>query len=114
MGALVTLVTNGPMSMSDLSTRVGITPEQTTRTIRSLQEAGLMESECSTTNRRVVIARISQQGEQIMTDHQRQAIANLSAVPDGPIDNEVAHLAKRSRQASEILRKTSFRHVVSK
>lgn len=48
-----------------------------------------------------------------MADHQRQAIANLSAVLDGPTDNEVAHLAKRSRQASEILRKTSFRHVVS-
>lgn len=47
-----------------------------------------------------------------MADHQRHVATNLSAVLDGLTDDEVARLAELSRQASDILRKTGFRHIV--
>lgn len=112
MDLLVTLSLNGPMSMSALSDRAGIAPEQTTRAIRHLREMGLVSSDRSEENRRVVIASITNKGLQAMEEHEHQIRARLDAGLNGLSDKEIAQLAEISRQASALLRKTTFKRVV--
>lgn len=112
MDLLMTLMLNGPMSMSTLSERAGIAPEQATRAIRSLREAGLVQSERSATNRRVVVARITEKGSLLMDDHERQIVGNLATILSELDDAEIAHLADLSQQACDLLGKTGFKHIV--
>lgn len=112
MDLLVTLSLNGPMSMSTLSERAGIAPEQTTRAIRHLRELGYVHSDRSDENRRIVIARITEEGLRAMAQHEHQIRASLEAGLNGLNDEEIAQLAEISRQASALLRKTTFKRVV--
>lgn len=112
MDLLMTLMLNGPMSMSALSERAGIAPEQATRAIRNLREAELVQSERSATNRRIVVASITEKGKLLMDDRERQVVGNLAAILSELDDAEIAQLAELSRRAAALLRKTGFKHIV--
>lgn len=113
MDLLVTLYELGPMSMSELSASVGIAPEQATRALKSLRERGLVESERSPENRRMVIARLSETGILVFDEHTRIMRANLQAAIDGLSEEEIAELVKTSEKATALLRKTSIKHIVA-
>lgn len=108
IGLLVTLAFNGPMNMTELSKRMGIAPEQTTRAIRSLRDAGLVESARNTENQRMVVARLSQKGEDAMADHERELFGNLESCLKGLDSEERRQLAALARQATGLMAKAGL------
>lgn len=113
MDLLMVMYADGPMSMSTLSTRVGIAPEQATRAIKNLKEKGLAESNRDANNRRIVVARLTERGLLMLDDHFRDVHANLKASLKGLDPDEIAQLAGAARTATRLLEKTSFHHVVT-
>ena len=112
MDIMLVLYANGPMSMSALSSRASIAPEQATRAIKNLRERGLVESDRDEENRRLVIARLSERGVLALDDHMRQLHANLQASLTGLDDKGVAQLAETARTATQLMEKTGFRHMI--
>lgn len=112
MDLLMLMHADGPMSMSVLSSRVGIAPEQATRAIKNLREKGLVESYREEGNRRIVIARLTEQGLLLLDDHFRNVRSNLKASLEGLSDAEISQLAETARTAVQLLEKTGFRHMV--
>ncbi len=108
MDLMVTLLLNGPMNMSALSKRTGIAPEQTTRAIRDLREAGFVESERDEANRRMVVAHLSDKGESLMKEHEQQLFRSLESSLEGLSDEEIAQLADCARQTSVLFGKAGF------
>lgn len=113
MDLLMVMYADGPMSMSKLSARVGIAPEQATRAIKNLKEKDLAESDRDENNRRIVIARLSERGMLMLDDHFRDVCANLKANLKGLDDAEFSQLAETARSATRLLDKTSFHHTVT-
>lgn len=112
LDVLIALHANGRMSMTNLSARVGIAPEQATRALRGLREAGLAESERSSENRRIVMARLTEKGEMAFDDFTSEINRSLEADLDGLTPEDIEKLAEVSRQAITLFRKTGFRHMI--
>lgn len=113
MDLLMLMYTDGPMSMSALSCRVGIAPEQATRAMKNLKEKGFAESGRDESNRRVVIARLTERGMLMLDDHFRDVGTNLDMDLEGLDSAEFAQLVEIARTATRLLDKTSFHRTVA-
>lgn len=109
---MITLHTEERMTMSALSERVGIAPEQATRALKGLRERNLVDTERSEENRRMVIARMTERGALMMDEHLRAVEENLSASLEGLDDGEMEGLVAAARTIVELMSKTGLRHVV--
>ncbi len=112
MDLLMTLYTDGPMNMTQLSEHVGIAPEQATRAITSLRDKGLVHKERSETNRRMVIVTLSEQGVVLLDDYTHTIKMHLEAAFQNLDTEEVSKLASIARDATKILEKTGFRQAM--
>lgn len=112
MDLMMALDMEQPLSMSTLSKRVGIAPEQTTRAIKGLRERGLVETERSEENRRVVLAHLSEQGVLFIDEHIRFLNENLQASLEGLEPDEVRQLANAANDIVSLMRKTALKHNV--
>lgn len=114
MDLMIALHVAGSMNMSALSELVGIAPEQTTRALRSLRERGLVETERSDENRRMVIAQLTDLGTLTMDDHFRAIDENLRASLEGLDADEMERLSQAAGTIVELMSKTGLRHIVPK
>ncbi len=75
---------NGPVfsgiKISDLSSRMQITPAAVTHMINSLEEGGYVERLADPTDRRIVLVRPTANGEKIMEDMQAQRLEKLKGL----------------------------------
>jgi DNA-binding MarR family transcriptional regulator len=108
---MLALYFNGPMNMTALSRRAGIAPEQATRTIRALREKGLVESERSHENQRMVVARLTEKGAELMNENEHNLFSSLEECLDGLSPEEIEQLGKISLQACALLGKTKFANI---
>lgn len=113
MDLLVTLYNEGPSSMSALSDRVGIAPEQATRAVKNLRERGLAQTARGEENRRLVIADLTEEGRLFMDDHVRDIVENLRAALAGLDEQEAGRLATAAADVVRLMRKTALKHAVS-
>lgn len=113
MDILLFLDLEEPMNMSTLSRRVGIAPEQATRAMKGLREHGLVETSRDETNRRMVIAKISEKGALLMGECKRSVNESAREVLNVLSDADLEQLVSAARTATDILRKTTLRHTVS-
>lgn len=112
MDVLMALYAAGPMNMSSLSKHVYIAPEQATRAINGLREKGLIESERSPENRRMVIARLTETGTMMLDDHVRDLRRALQSSLAGLDPSEIKELAKAANSITALFQKTGFKYVV--
>ena len=112
MDVLVTLFASGPMNMSTLSSRISIAPEQTTRTIKSLREANLVQCERSPENRRKVIARLSGEGQSLLEHHLAELHNRLEICLHDLSEDDLQALVSASATAVKVLQKTGFEALI--
>lgn len=112
MDLLMTLGMEGPLSMSVLSERVGIAPEQATRAMKGLRERGLAAAERSDENRRIVVAQLTEQGALFMDEHVRAINENLRATLEGLSPDELERLSQAASDIVALMRKTTLKHTV--
>lgn len=109
LNLMLALQFNGSMNMSELSEIVNIAPEQTTRSIRSLREAGLVECTRNPENQRKVIARLTDKGRKIMDDGQKKLNERLDGYLSKLNPKDVKNLANLSRKISGIFERAGYR-----
>lgn len=100
------------LSMKELSNRVGIAPEQATRAVKSLREEGLVQTQHSEENRRVVIAQLTNKGLLMMDEYLLTVDANLFASLDGLNEEELEELSNSAKTLVSLMDKTGLRYVV--
>lgn len=108
MNILVALYTDGPLTMTQLSQTISIAPEQATRAINGLREKKLIESDRSTENRRLVIARLSTKGKLLMDQHIEVLRTTLNEALNGLNDEEQQCLVSAAQAITQLLPKTGF------
>lgn len=105
---LLTLDTEGPMKMSDLSDRLVIAREQATRTVNSLKEQDLVKSVRSRTNRKNVVASITSKGERLLKSHEETSDRMLESYLKNLSSEDHDGLVAYSKAAADILRRNNF------
>lgn len=105
MDILMALYSEGPMNMSTLSAKVYIAPEQATRAIHGLRENGLIVSERSEENRRMVIAHLTDNAILMLDDHVRELNMTLQANLDGLSDEEIKELVQAASTVVKLSQK---------
>lgn len=93
----------GPLSMSAISARLGVAPEQATRAAHALREMGLVECERSAANRRMVIARLSDKGAASIDEHRRIVDEHIYAYLHALGEDESRRLVEAARTVAEIM-----------
>lgn len=112
MDILMALYSEGPMNMSTLSAKVYIAPEQATRAIHGLRENGLIVSERSEENRRMVIAHLTDTAILMLDDHVRELNMTLQANLDGLNDDEIKELVQAASTVAKLSQKTGIKYVM--
>lgn len=112
MDLLVVLYARGAMNMSTLSSHLSIAPEQTTRAVKVLRESGLMVCQRNPSNRREVIARLTDEGKHIIRDHMAELRDRLETCLSDLDEKQMEALEKASKIAAETLSETGFGSVV--
>lgn len=114
MDIMMALYSDGPMNMSTLSAKVYIAPEQATRAIHGLREKGLIVSERSEENRRMVIARLTDSAILMLDDHVRELNMTLQSNLDGLTDEEIKELVQAASTVARLSQKTGIKYVLPK
>lgn len=112
MDILMALYSEEPMNMSTLSAKVYIAPEQATRAIHGLRENGLIVSERSEENRRMVIAHLTDNAILMLDDHVRELNMTLQANLDGLSDEEIKELVQAASTVVKLSQKTGIKYVM--
>ncbi len=99
LSALSVIVFNGPLTIGALAAAEQVRPPTITRIVAALEEAGLVEREAGTTDRREVLVHATEAGTRLLDEGRTRRIDALALrLADLPPD-ELATL----RQAAEIL-----------
>lgn len=106
---MITLYIEGPLSMSALSSRIGIAPEQATRALKNLRFYELVESERAEENRRIVIASLTEKGSRLMQEHTHLLHKKLDSTLNTLTQSEIRQLAKAGELITELLEKTDVK-----
>ena len=114
MDIMMALYSDGPMNMSTLSAKVYIAPGQATRAIHGLREKGLIVSERSEENRRMVIARLTDSAILMLDDHVRELNMTLQSNLDGLTDEEIKELVQAASTVARLSQKTGIKYVLPK
>lgn len=114
MDILMALYSDGPMNMSTISAKVYIAPEQATRAIHGLREKGLISSERSEENRRMVIVHLTETAALMLDDHMRDLNMMLQSNLDGLTDEEIAELIQAASTITRLAQKTGIKYVLPK
>ncbi|MGI6106254.1 MAG: MarR family winged helix-turn-helix transcriptional regulator [Raoultibacter sp.] len=105
---LAILDIHGPLKMSELSDKMYVAREQATRTVKSLQDLGLVESVRSQENRKNVVASLTTKGKMRIEDHVKESHEILRSYLDKLTPEDREALILHSRAAADILKRNSF------
>ncbi len=108
MNALIALYTSGPVTMSTLSIRLSIAPEQTTRVVKALREKNIVSCQRNPDNRREVLAQLTPKGIKIMNNHTKELKTRLEMCIAGIDDEDVETLVQTSKTLNRIFKKTEL------
>ena len=93
----------GPLAMSALSAKTGISKEQATRAVAPLVEQGFMQRMKDDDNRRLVLASITDQGRDFLERHRRRTDSDIEAQLNALTPEDRARLFAAAQTTVEVL-----------
>ncbi len=100
---LLPLAEFGAMSSGQLAEAAGLTPATTTHMLDQLAAAGVVERERSDADRRVVVSRLTEQGEQMLERRRQQMTLAWNEALEGLDEEELAVATKALDRITEFV-----------
>ena len=105
LNILVSLMYNGPMSMTQLSDSLSISIAQASRTIKPLVEEGYVERSRMEGNRRIVMVNITEKGQEAQLEYQNRGFDNFEKMFSSLSETEIDTLARCCYEGGKIIEK---------
>lgn len=99
---------HGSMKMSELSDKMYVAREQATRTVKSLQELGYVETARLEENRKNVVASLTVKGRKIISEHVKTSHEILRSYLDKLTSEDREALIQHSKAAADIFKRNNF------
>lgn len=103
---LINIFKSGNLTMSELAIKLGVSNQQITRIMDGLVKNDLVVRYADTTNRRVVMTKISPQGMKVLEDFQLEMQKNVARSLETLTTEEVDQCITHLRELNAILSKT--------